>query len=68
MIIYTFSQSSWLKINYKKEINCQSLCTWRKFRMDKVLKQIADGEFKHDPIPMKKPAFVFVSRKKITDE
>ena len=36
--------------------------------MDKVLKQIADGEFKHDPTLTKKPAFVFASQKKITDE
>ena len=36
--------------------------------MDKVLKQIADGKFKYDPTPTKKQAFVFASRKKITDE
>ena len=36
--------------------------------MDKVLKQIADEEFKHDPVCTKKSAFVFASRKKITDE
>src|ERR1043165_9224095 len=36
--------------------------------MDKILKQIVDGKFKHDPIPTKKLAFVFALRKKITDE
>ena len=36
--------------------------------MDKVLKQIANREFKHDPIPTKKSAFVFALRKKIIDE
>src|ERR1044072_6683655 len=36
--------------------------------MDKVLKQIVDGEFKHDLVPTKKPAFVFAPCKKITDE
>ena len=36
--------------------------------MDKVLKQIADGEFKHNPTLTKKPVFMFASRKKITDE
>ena len=36
--------------------------------MDKVLQQIANREFKHEPVPIKKLAFVFALRKKITDE
>ena len=36
--------------------------------MDKILKQIADREVKHNPVPTKKPAFVFASWKKITDK
>ena len=32
--------------------------------MEKVLKQIENGKFDHEPIPQKKKAFILLSKKK----